>query len=357
MAEKTEKATPKKLKDSRKKGQVAKSQDFPAAFTFVVSIATILAGSNYFFTKLTGYMVQQFKNIGPDIDMNTRAGMYFSNAIQTIFETSIPIMVGTSLVGVLINFLIIGPLFSFESMKPDIKKLNPVDNLKNMFKLKTFVELIKSILKISGALILIFSVVYTALPEIIGTAGIPVYGTAQIFGDFLLKVIIRVGIFFLAVALFDLIFQKRQFAKQMMMEKFEVKQEIKDTEGDPHVKGRRKQVAQEIAYQDGPPSVKRAKTVITNPIHLAIALEYDPEELPAPKILTMGQGSVADLIVNYALDYEVPIMRNVDLAHELWENGEISDFIPEDTYPAVAEILKWIARIDEAKEYNTELFK
>jgi type III secretion protein U len=241
MAEKTEKATPKKLRDARKKGQVAKSQDFPSAFTFVVSISTTLLMTTYLYQTLAGYIVSTFRLSSTNIDLQNRAGGFFSEAIMVIFNTSIPILVITACMGVLVSFIVVGPMFSLEAMKPDIKRMNPVTNLKNMFKLKTFVELIKSILKILGALILIYSVVHASIPEIVQTAGIPIIGSASIFGDFLYKVIIRVGIFFVAIAIFDLVYQKRNFSKEMKMEKFEVKQEYKDTEGDPHIKGRRRQ--------------------------------------------------------------------------------------------------------------------
>jgi type III secretion protein U len=363
MAEKSEKATPKKIRDARKKGQVAKSQDFPAAFTFVVSVSLALGMAHIIYTKMAQYTINMFRMISQNVDLQDKGGSYVLTAIQIIFETSFPIMAITSLVGVFVNFLIIGPLFAMEALKPDIKRLNPIDNLKNLFKIKTFVELIKSILKISGALILIYSVVSHSLSEIIATASLPLIGSALVFNDFLMKVIIRVGIFFLAIAIFDLVFQKRNFAKQMMMEKFEVKQEYKDTEGDPHIKGRRKQIAQELAYQEGPSSVRKAKAVVTNPIHIAVALEYEAETDPAPKILTMGKGLIADKIVQVAQEYNVPIMRNVPLAHELFELGAISQFIPEQTYSAVAEILKWLAQLEEHhevfpedKEYNPEIF-
>lgn len=357
MAEKTEKATPKKLRDARKKGQVAKSQDFPAAFTFATSLAIVVTGAAFLYKNLAAYMVNAFRAIGHPGELQTAGANFISLAIQVIFRTSLPIMVFISLVGVMVNFLIIGPLFSMEAMKPDIKRLNPVDNIKNLFKLKTFIELIKSVLKIAGAVILIYTVVKDSLPEIISTAGMPLLGSALIFADFLIKVAIRVGIFFLAVGIFDLVFQKKNFAKEMKMEKFEVKQEIKDTEGDPQIKGKRRQVAQEIAYQEGPTSVRRAKAVVTNPVHIAVALEYDSETQPAPKILTMGKGHVADKIVAVAMDYDVPIMRNPLLAQQLYSIGKISQFIPEETYEAVAEILKWIAQLEKAEDFNKELFQ
>lgn len=358
MAEKSEKATPKKLRDARKKGQVAKSQDFPSAFTFVVSIAATVITSGFLFQQMASYMILTFKAVGSNIDMENRAGGFLYQAFMVIANCSLPIMIVTTIVGILVGFLIVGPVFSVEVFKPDLKKLNPVTNIKNMFKFKTLFELLKSIFKISGALILIYSVVYSSLPEIIATAALPVLGSAQVFSHFLIQVIIRVGIFFLAIAIFDLIFQKKNFAKEMKMEKFEVKQEYRDTEGDPHIKGRRRQVAQEIAYQEGPGAVRRARAVITNPIHLAVAVEYNEEKDPAPKIVTMGKGIMADLIIKAAIEYHVPIMRNVPLAHTLFEKGKISEYIPEETYQAVAEILKWISGLEAlGGEVNVDLFK
>lgn len=357
MAEKTEQATPKKLRDSRKKGQVAKSQDFPSAFTFIVSISTVIVSSSYIYEILSSYIVAMFKLSGTNFDLPSRAPAIVAQAVQVIFNTSVPILVLTACVGVLINFLIVGPLFAIEAMKPDIKRLNPVSNIKNMFKFKTIFELLKSLFKIFGALVLIYTVVWSSLPEILSTAALPVFGSALVFSDFLIKVIIRVGIFFLTIAVFDLVFQKRNFAKEMKMEKFEVKQEYKDTEGDPHMKSKRRQTAQEIAYQEGPMSTKRAKAVITNPVHIAVAIEYETETEPAPKIVTMGKGTAADLIMKIAQENGIPIMRNVSLAQTLFEKGKISDYIPEETYQAVAEILRWLEGLETLETSGLELFK
>lgn len=360
MAEKTEKATPKKLRDARKKGQVAKSKDFPSAFTFATSFALIVISSGYFFKNLAGYMTMVFSAIGQGNKVIHQIPSLFITAFQVIFNTSLPFMAIISLVGLLVNFLIIGPLFSMEAMKPDIKRLNPISNLKGIFKIKTFIELIKSILKISGAFILIYSVIQNSLPQIVATAGMSVFGTALVFSEFLIKVAIRVGIFFLAVALFDLVFQKKNFAKEMKMEKFEVKQEHKDTEGNPEIKGKRRQIAQEVAYQDGPAATRRARAVITNPIHVAVAIEYNTEEHPAPKIVIMGKGITAENITKVALEHNIPIMRNVSLAQELYNKGEMGNYIPEETYEAIAEVLKWLNQLEAektAKETAMEMFK
>lgn len=356
MAEKTEEATPKKLRDARKKGQVAKSQDFSSAFTFIVSTSATLLLSGYLYEQLASYIITTFKMAGTSHDLQDRMGGAIFESLLVIFNTSIPIALMTTLVGVFVSFLIIGPLFSFESMKPDLKKLNPITNLKNLFKFKTLFELLKSILKITGALLLIYSVMWDSIPEIIGTAALSVYAISQVFNDFLVQVIIRVGLFFILIAVADLIYQKKNFAKEMKMEKFEVKQEYKETEGDPHIKGKRRQLAQEIAYQEGPASVKRAKAVITNPVHLAIAVSYQQETERAPRIITMGKGPVAEQIIKLAVEYNVPIMRNVALAQTLFEKGALNQYIPEETYEAVAEILRWLEGLED-NTIDSDLFK
>lgn len=355
MAEKTEKATPKKLRDARKKGQVAKSQDFPSAFTFITSIAATLFSTKFLFEQLAGFMISTFNSIKGTSDFSSKISGLLGQSLLVILQSSLPIAVITACVGVLVTFLVVGPVFSSEVLKIDLKRLNPVTNLKNMFKLKTWIELIKSVLKISIAMIIIYFVIYRSIPEIVSTAGMPILGAAEVFSDFLYKVIIRVGIFFIIIAIFDLAFQRYNFGKEMKMEKFEVKQEFKDTEGDPHMKSRRRQTAQEIAYQEGPMSARRARAIITNPIHIAVAIDYQEEKEPAPRIVTMGQGIIADQIIRFGQEAGIPIMRNVSLAQTLLQKGKIGDYIPEETYEAVAEILQWLKRLKD--EEAGELFQ
>jgi type III secretion protein U len=153
------------------------------------------------------------------------------------------------------------------------------------------------------------------------------------------------------VAVADFVYQKKTFANEMKMEKFEVKQEFKNSEGDPHIKGKRKQIAQEIAYQEGPTGgVKRAQAVVTNPTHLAIAIGYERKVDAAPYILAMGKDILAARIVKVAEQHNIPILRNIPLAHKLWEEGEIYEYVPEETYEALAEIMRWIAALEEGTE-------
>lgn len=354
MGEKTEKATPKKLRDAKKKGQVAKSQDFPSAFTFVASIALILAMSSFMFKKVGGFIESAFKLVSHDqVEMVIPA--MFREALLTIFSTVIPIMALVALTGIVVNFLSIGPVWATEVFKFDIKKFDPVQNLKSKFKIKTLVELVKSCLKIGIAGYLIYGVMYKSLPVLTLAATMPLEGSLLIFKAFMMEVVIKVGIFFLVVAVLDFSYQKYNFGKEMMMEKFEVKQEYKNTEGDPQIKSKRKQVQQEIAYSDGPAAaVQKAAAIVTNPVQLAIAIGYNKEIDAAPYILVMGEGILAERIVHFANQGQIPIVRNIDLAHKLWLEGEIFEYIPEDTYEAMAEILRWINSLEDEFDLDAD---
>lgn len=352
MGEKTEKATPKKLRDARKKGQIAKSQDLPAAFTFIVSMWVVLGTSLALYHYLGDFMTATFKKI-PEGDLGTSIIGFFYEGVHVIFLASIPVMAIVTIIGVLVNFLMVGPVFATEVFKFDIKKFNPVENLKSKFKLKTLVELIKSIIKVSVAAWLIYGVMYNSIPVLIKTVSMPMASSLLIFNEFLMEVLIKVGLFFVAVAVIDFAYQKYNFGKEMMMEKFEIKQEYKNSEGDPHIKGKRKQIAQEIAYEQGPSGgVKSASAVVTNPTHLAIAIGYEKGVDAAPYIMGMGKDLLAEQMIKVAKQYNVPVVRNITLAHSLWENGELYEYIPEDTYEAVAKILRFIASLQSDMPYE-----
>jgi len=356
MAEKTEKATPKKLRDARKKGQVAKSQDLPSAFTFIVSVAAVLAFMGFMYEHIARFTITAFNAVVQDRDnLDAVIPSLFAQSVYEIFLISIPVLVLTAFVGCVVTFLTVGPMFSMEVFKPDIKKFDPIKNLKAKFKFKTLFELLKSLVKIAIAAYLIYGVMYKSLPVLIQMVSIPLQASLLIFNEFLFEVVWKVGLMFIVIAVADLVYQRRNFANEMKMEKFEVKQEYKNTEGDPQIKGKRKQIAQEIAYQDGPAQgVKKSKAVVSNPAHLAIAITYDKELDQAPWITTMGSGTMAAQIIKLAEEYKVPVLRNVPLAHKLWEQGELYDYVPEETYEVVADILRWVAKLEENAELGIE---
>jgi len=344
MGEKTEKATPKKLRDARKKGQVAKSQDFPSAMTFVTALALTLALSHYLYQLFAGFLLACFKS-APTTRLEETAPFFIQEMCMVILKASLPIAVLVSIVGLIVGFLVVGPTFSTEVFKPDIKRFNIVNNLKEKFKMKTVVELLKSVFKIFGAALIIYLITKSFLGELIATITLQPIVAFAILNKIIMKVVLAIGVYFILIAVFDLIYQRMQFAKQMKMEKFEVKQEYKDTEGNPEIKSKRRQLAQEIAYDEGANQVRRAKTIVTNPTDVAVAIGYEPERYKAPWILAMGTGSQALMIIKAAEQYHIPIMRNVPLAHELLDSGEVNKFIPEATYEAIGEILMYLASL------------
>ncbi|MCH9626385.1 MAG: Yop proteins translocation protein U [Chlamydiales bacterium] len=350
MAEKTEKATPKKLKDARKKGQVAKSQDFPSAMTFVTAVALTLYMGTFLYDQIGGFMIELF-TAAPQTDLLVTAPFYLQEMIMVILKASLPIAGLVSLVGLIVGFLVVGPTFAVEVFKPNPKKFNPVDNLKQKFKMKTLVELIKSVLKIFGAAVLIFLAVRHSIRDLVATIALPPEASLIVFKKIIYKVVIWIGIYFILIALADLLYQRYNFGKEMKMEKFEVKQEYKDTEGNPEIKGKRRQLAQEIAYDEGTTNIRRAKAVVTNPGDVAVAIGYEPEKYKAPWIIAMGTEKRALSMIAQAEKYQVPIMRNVPLAHQLLDEGEVNKFVPEATYDAVGEILLYVIslRVEEGE--------
>jgi type III secretion YscU/HrpY family protein len=353
MGEKTEKASSKKLRDAKKKGQVAKSQDLPAAATFIVSIAITIGMIPKLYDQIGQMMVDCFSLVTHN-NLSEVLGSVFYQAMYVIFITTVPIVAAVCFIGMLVTFLTVGPVFAPDVFKFDIKKFNPIDNLKAKFKMKTVVELLKSLIKITVAGILVYQVVVDSIPSLIQSQNLPVLMSLKLFAYFLWEVVKRVGIFFAAIAIFDFMYQKYTFSKEMMMEKFEVKQEYKETEGNPEIKGRRREVAREIAYSEGPAAgAARAAAVVTNPTELAIALGFEQGIDPCPYVLAMGQGALAKEIIKIAEKFNVPIVRNLPLAHTLWEEAKMYEYIPEKTYEPVAEIIRWLAEMKHEQQVES----
>src|SRR4029434_999942 len=245
-----------------------------------------------------------------------------------------PLAAGFIIAGI-VGFLQVGAIFSFEPLKPSGKKLNPIEGFKNMFKTQTFIELVKNILKISFIFYMSYSVLNASLPEILNTTRLSMVDSSRIAGAMIFKIVLRVLLLFVAIAFAHFMIQRWQFMKQMRMSKDEVKREYKQDEGDPHIKSHRRALHREMVFGDMPKQVKAADVVVTNPVHVAVALKYDKEEMGAPEIVAKGQRLFAEAIKKVAEANGVPIMRNVPLAWSLVEM-EVGDEVPEELYNAVA---------------------
>lgn len=351
--EKTEEATPKRLRDARKKGQVAKSKDMNTIVLLIVAFAMIVALRGYMGEELRGLAQASF-DVAARKDLTTEyLFLMGQQTFYTYLRVVLPFLLVFVAVAFAVGFFQIGPIFSGEPMKPQVKRLNIVENVKNMFKVKTLVELLKNVVKLSLIFLLAYLVVSDSLREIVSTVQGNVDQSVKVASTVLASFMIRVFIVFLMVAIIDVFVQRWDYKKQMRMSKDEVKREYKQDEGDPLIKSMRRQLHQELAMGDVRQQVASSDAVITNPTHLAVAIKYDEREMMAPQIMAKGQRQFAEVIKQMADEEDIPIIQNPPLAWTLIEL-EIGDEVPEELYTAIAEILVVIYRLREERAAESE---
>lgn len=347
--EKTEDATPKRLREARKKGQVPKSKDLSTVFVLAAFFVAICISLGFMSGELKKLMVLVFNEVGnPHLD-GTKINDLGKACLITLAKVCAPAFIAGFVVAGVVGFLQVGAIFSLEPLTPQGKKLNPLEGIKNMFKTPTFIELIKNILKITFIFYISYHILDKSMPEILQTVRISILDSARMAGDIIFRIVIRVIILFIGIALADFLVQRWQFMKQMRMSKDDVKREYKQDEGDPHVKSHRRALHREFAFGEVQQKVKNADVVVTNPTHVAVAIQYNRDEMGAPEIVAKGQRLFADMIRKVAEENGVPIMRNVPLAWSLLE-VEVGGEVPEELFTAVAEILALVYKMKQTKE-------
>jgi flagellar biosynthesis protein FlhB len=344
--EKTEDATPKRVREARKKGQVPKSKDMNTVVILVVCLGALGFMAKFMSEQLSGLMVMTFEMVAkPELVFEDLVPVAAAT-LMTWAKVMGPFLLAVVVSSAAVTFLQVGPIFSMDPITPEPKKLNAVENLKNMFKMVMVIELAKNVIKMAAIFILAFTTIKGYLTAFLLTSQADLTQTANLAGLVLFKFLIKVLILFLLVAIVDIMLQRKEFMKNMKMSKDEVKREYKEDEGDPMIKGQRKQLHQEMAMNDAKGQVQNSDVVVTNPTHIAVAIKYDPDDMVAPQIMLKGQRLFAQTIREIAEEEGIPIMRNVPLAWALIEL-EVGDDIPEDLYQAVAEILTFVYRLKE----------
>jgi type III secretion protein U len=346
MSDKTEPPSQKKLRDARKKGQVVQSKEVASAALILSVLAFLGAVSSLYYTLLERLILLPTSVIGPNFNFKEALPEVVTGAFMLFAQISVPPLLLVIVVAIGSHFFQYGLLFSFETAKPSLKKLNPAGSLKKMFSMKNVFELIKSIIKIGFLSVLIYLVIRNAIPELIklpycGEGCIP-----ALLGHMMKQLVIYSAFAFVAIAAADYVFQRFQFMKQMKMSKDEVKREYKEMEGNPEIKGRRRQLHQELLAQSVVRSVKRSTVVVINPTHIAVALEYKDGETPLPVVRAKGENLVAKRIIEIAEQEGIPILQNIPLAHALNEQSTVDRYIPVDLIEAVAEVLRWVAQLE-----------
>ncbi len=342
--EKTEEATPKRLREARKKGQVSKSRDMNTVVILIAAFALIAVMFPYFYKLMEGVLISTFDVVSRET-VTSGDALDFMNASFWVFvKMTLPYILILSLIAIAVGFFQVGPIFSAEPVKPQAKRLNIVENVKNMFKMTTLIELAKNILKIALIFYFAYVVLLSNLDQILLTTTTGLKESTQIAASVLTAFLFRVFVLFALLAILDVMVQRWQYRKQLRMTKEEVKREYKQDEGDPIIKSVRKQLHQELAMGDTRRAVAASDVVVTNPTELAIAIKYDEKEMMAPTIMTKGQRLFAQTIREMAEEEKIPIIRNVPLAWSLIEI-EVGQEIPEELYKAMAEVLVYIYRL------------
>lgn len=347
--EKTEKATPKRLQDARKKGQVPKSADFNAALCLLTGVVYFYIARGALSGKAHDYLAHYFHSYITAPPNAERLIDIFIGTLTGVFGLMAPLLIILMLIAAAANIAQFGFLFAPEAIKPKLSKLNPLEGFKKMFSTRTLFELLKSILKVVLVGAVVYFVVKSRYFKMLNLFyGPPEYLFQKVL-EGLLAVLLWGGLTYFAIAVLDLLYQRYAFQKQMRMTKQEVKDEYKQTEGDPQIKAWLKRRQREILMNLIRKEVPDATVVVTNPTHFAVALRYEEEKNAAPVVVAKGADFLARRIKQIALENNVPIQENKETARFLYYNVEIGQEIPPELYQAVAEILAAVYRANAAR--------
>lgn len=346
--EKTEPPTEHKLRKAREDGQVAKSKDFTQTLLLGALFGYTLVDSENVVRHLVDIMMAPSTVYG--MPFRGAVSIAVSQALESTLWLIAPYILIVIVVSIFAETMQSGLLFAFKVLMPKADKLNPVNNVKQMFSMKNIVEFVKSNLKVAFLTALVWTVIRDALDSLIKipAGGMAAVGLAVV--STMTTMIANTFVAYGAIALFDMVYQRYSHIKGLKMSMEEIKQEYKQMEGDPHVKGHRKQLAQEIAMGEMVENTRKASVVVTNPTHFAVALYYKEGETPLPIVLSKGQDLIAQQIVRVAVEEGIPVMQNVPLARALMSTASLNQYIPSDLIEPVAEVLQALQRIAEERE-------
>lgn len=356
--EKTEPATSKKLDDVRKEGQVAKSKELISAVSLLALFVLIKVYIGIVGEKLLK-VFQDFYNTFDKIISSSATGLPMNLSLEAVKQMLIsivliaaPFLIVAVIIAFLLNVLQQKWMVTAKPLQPKASKISPLSGFKRIFSVKQLVELLKAIAMMAVIGIVAYQTIKDKLPLILTFYNIPLYTAIAAVGNILVDMGIRVSAVFLIIGFADLIFQRHKFKTDNMMTKQEVKDEFKNSEGDPQVKGQVKRRMMEISRRRMMEALPEADVVITNPTHFAVALKYEPNSGKAPVVIAKGADYLAFQIKDKAKEYHIEIVENKPLARILYHNVDIGMEIPPELYQVVAEIL---ARVLQPGKQKTML--
>lgn len=346
--EKTEKATPQRKREERKKGNIFKSNDLVTVFSLVISFYSLKLLSPLIDSTIRSLIEEYFalaayqKTIA-DSDV---AG-FLIDGCRVMALTALPLLLIASLVAVVLTMAQTRLLVSGESIKFKFSHLNPISGIKRMFSLRSVIELIKAAAKISILLYIVYGKLKDYMPRFLRLMDMEITQALALFSEFIMSIVMNCGVIFIFLAILDYIYQWWEYERNLRMSKQEIKEEYKHTEGDPQVKGKIKERQRKMAMSRMMQNVPQADVVIRNPTHLAVAIKYDSEKNRAPLVLAKGADLVAKRIVEKAEENHIMTIENKPLARGLFDAVEVGFEIPEQFYQPVAEVLAFVYSLKE----------
>jgi flagellar biosynthetic protein FlhB len=349
--ERTEPASAKKQSEARRKGKVARSAELNGAAVLVFGLTMVYFGGTAIAAKLADVARSTFANAAT-IDVNAASAQHFVQEGFLAFAiTAVPVLSGLMLVGVIANIAQVGFLWTLEPLVPNFAKLNPLSGIQRvMFSRTMLVELVKGLAKVAILALVAYNATNDVLAEAITLADADAMAIVEFMANAAVAISLKVGLAYFALAGADYAYQKFEYLKQLRMTKQEVKDEAKELEGDPLIKGRIRSIQRQIAYRRMMQDVPKADVVVTNPTHFAVAIKYEVGKMSAPKVVAKGVDLIALRIREVAMEHHVPLVEDKPLAQLLYKTVEIGDQIPEKLFQAVAQVLAYVYRLRDQRK-------
>lgn len=341
---KTEKATPKRREELRNKGQVARSMELNAATTFIIAIVVLRLFGGYFLENIQNFTSYLWNELPVIMDSETAITIIRSMLIS-VLNLIIPFSITLLVVAIVISIFQVGWHPTLYPLKPDITKINPIGGFKRFISLQPYVMLLQNIVKITIMTIVAYIIFKNNYPLLLETVNMDINQTGLVILKIVWEISWKLAFLMLILAIIDFVWQRYYFERSIKMTKQEIKDEVKQAEGDPQIKSRIKKKQRELAVLRMMQAIPKADVVVTNPVHLAIALQYDSMKMSAPCVVAKGAGRIAERIKEVARENNIPIIENKPLAQSLFKMVEIGEEIPEELYTAVSEILVYVYQL------------
>ncbi|KVM90588.1 type III secretion system export apparatus subunit SctU [Burkholderia diffusa] len=351
--EKTEKPTLKRLRDARSKGQVPKSAEVTTTCVFVAVTAMLLIARSFVWERTQNFAEFAFSAAFAK-DFVRGLPHLATTAFVTIVLLVAPFVLVAAIVAAIVGWMQVGGLITMEPLAPKPEKISPMAGLKRIFSGKTLLNFAMTLLKSSLLAPLLYALIKSSIPDLMRTPELPVAHIGLTGFLLIVKMMLFAVLVFVPMAAVDLAIQVHMYIDQLKMSKHDVKQDYKETEGDPLIKSHRRATARKLAFEGTRAKVKKASAVVTNPTHVAVALRYEPDETPLPIVVAKGADDGATMIRLLAKEEGIPIIENISLARKLYATTGEQEFIHSDVFEAVAEVLCWVQEIKQNAANSAE---